>query len=640
LLIFVFTEPCPPSASAQDDPYVAEILTRSKELRLHEEREWRLLLHYQKAMFGYKSLIDDPKFFLAPDGHKNPRSELEATIRGFFQTEPEGDEHPLCRFPLRYEWLKSRLGIDPERLPKAECPRLKNVTETIKPESSALIFPTSHINSPASMFGHTLLTFNSGIKSPLLSHAINYSAVTNETFGPLYAIKGLLGYYPGYFSILPYYAKIQEYSDFDHRDIWEYHLNLNESELKRMLLHIFELESIYSDYYFFGENCSYNLMYLFDVARPSLTLTDRFYKSFPFWVIPIDTVRGVRESGVIEKVEYRPSRSSMIQYIASHLSGDGRKLAVALARGKKNAKQLLASDYSEEDKIRILDLASEYTQYRYSKEYTTKEEYSKTFIALLQARSALGKPEISEYTVPPPVNPEDGHLSARASMGTGLTHKEGKTDYYQQMRVRPAYHSLLDRDSGYVEGGQIVFIDITFRYYDIEKRFELNNIDLIDISSISPRDELFKSVSWKINTGLTRLPIDEGRDPYIFHLSPGGGFALKPASFCIVYAMFESEADLGKLGDKNYSLGLGASAGIMLKIKDYWKMHLYGREIAHLLGEKRGDLRFSAAQSFYPSTNTAITLEYVRKISGESYTPSLAGDVYRDELGLNFNLFF
>jgi len=613
---------------------------RARELRLHEEREWRVLLHYQKPLFGHKSLIDDPKFFLAPDGRANPRSELEATIRGLFGTEPGGDEHPRCRFPARYEWLKGKLDIDPEKLPPMECSRLNTVLEKIKPTGAALAFPTSHINSPASMFGHTLVTLDTGAKSPLLSHAVNYSAVTNETFGPLYAVKGLLGYYPGYFSILPYYAKIQEYSDFDHRDIWEYHLNFGRDELRRMLLHIFELDLIYSDYYFFGENCSYNLLYLFDVARPSLALTDRFYKSFPFWVIPIDTVRGVRDSGAIERTEYRPSRSSMIKYIASHLSGDGRKLAVALARGEKSARDVLESDASDEDKIRILDLASEYTQYRYSKEYTTKEDYSKVFISLLQARSTLGKPEMSEYIVPPPADPVEGHLSARASIGAGLTSKEGKTDYFQQIRIRPSYHTLLDRDSGYVEGGQIVFTDITLRYYDIDRRLELNNIDLIDIASLSPRDELFKSVSWKINTGLTRLPIDKGRDPLIFHLSPGGGFAFRPFSACIIYAMFESEADLGKLPDSAYSLGLGGSAGLLLKIKACWKLHLYAREIAHLAGEKRGDLRFSASQGFYPSRNTAIALECVRRVVREGYAPSFKGDVHSDELAVNFNLFF
>jgi hypothetical protein len=79
----------------------------------------------------------------------------------------------------------------------------------------------------------------------------------------LYAIKGLFGFYRGYYSILPYYAKIQEYRDVSDRDIWEYPLNLEYEEVIKLLMHIYELNAIYSDYYFFDENCSYFLPALF-----------------------------------------------------------------------------------------------------------------------------------------------------------------------------------------------------------------------------------------------------------------------------------------------------------------------------------------------------------------------------------------
>ncbi len=625
---------------AEDDPYVRTVIGQATRLHLHEEREWHVLVHYQKTLFGYKSLIDDPKFFLAPDGLKNPESELEATIRGIFSTELSADTHPQCRFAARFAWLKTKLDIDERRLPEIECPRLKGVIEKIVPTGATLVFPTSHINSPASMFGHTLMTLQSGTGSALLSHAVNYTAVTNETFGPVYAVKGLLGYYPGYFSILPYYAKIQEYSDFDHRDIWEYHLNFSEEELHTMLLHIFELDYIYSDYYFFGENCSYNLLYLFDVARPSLTLTDRFYRRFPFWVIPIDTVRGAWESGMIAKVEYRPSRSSMIKYIASQLPEESRKFAVALARGDESIQHLLERGIPDEEKIKICDLASEYTQYRYSKEYTTKEEYSSTFIAMLSARSKLGKPEASEYHVPAPAHPENGHLSNRVAVGAGVMKKGEDVDYFQQIKLRPSYHTLLDDDRGYVEGGQIVFADVTIRYYDLDRRLELNNVDFIDIASISPRDEFFKSISWKIKTGISRTLLDDSRDPLAFYLSPGGGFAFRAWPGGIFYIMFESEVDAGPALRDDYSVGIGGSTGILSKICKHWKLHLYARGIGHFLGEKRGDIRFTASQGFFPSTNTSITLDCSRSIVQEGYTPSATGDFRRDELSLNFNLFF
>ena len=39
-------------------------------------------------------------------------------------------------------------------------------------------------------------------------------------------------------------------------------------------MHTHEMDKIYSDYYFFDENCSYDLLFLLDVARPWIGLTD------------------------------------------------------------------------------------------------------------------------------------------------------------------------------------------------------------------------------------------------------------------------------------------------------------------------------------------------------------------------------
>ncbi len=93
--------------------------------------------------------------------------------------------------------------------------------------------------------------------------------------------------------MLPYYTKLQEYSDVDHRDIWEYPLNLTGPEIRKMMLHIREMDGIASDYYFFDENCSYDLLFLLEAARPSVKLTDQVHA----WLIPLDSVRMVEQRG-------------------------------------------------------------------------------------------------------------------------------------------------------------------------------------------------------------------------------------------------------------------------------------------------------------------------------------------------------
>ena len=90
----------------------------------------------------------------------------------------------------------------------------------------------------------------------------------------------------------------------ENRDLWEYRLNLTQVETERMVEHVWELKQIQFDYFFFDENCSYRLLELLQVARPSLRLTEQF----PLTAIPTDTVKAVKEAGLVEKIDYRPSR--------------------------------------------------------------------------------------------------------------------------------------------------------------------------------------------------------------------------------------------------------------------------------------------------------------------------------------------
>jgi len=70
--------------------------------KLHEDDYWHILLHYKKGLSGIKSMVDDPEFFLSKSGKNNPLSELEATIRSFFQEDKEKAKEILCKCTARY----------------------------------------------------------------------------------------------------------------------------------------------------------------------------------------------------------------------------------------------------------------------------------------------------------------------------------------------------------------------------------------------------------------------------------------------------------------------------------------------------------------------------------------------------------
>lgn len=607
--------------------YVEALIAAADAQELDRERTWRILLHYKAGLFGEGSVVDDPKFFAAPEGNHDSRAELHATLRSFFTpalTDTAGGEkHPVCRFAARFEWLKEKLAIDETRLPVPRCEPLERFLAQVQPESATLIFPTAHMNSPASMYGHTLLTVETASKSKLLAHAINYSALTSgSNFAPVYMAKGLVGAYPGYFSILPYYAKLQEYSDVNDRDIWEYPLTLTREEVVRLVRHTYELENVYSNYFFFGENCSYGLLFLLEAARPSVRLTDRF----SWWVIPLDTIRSVRKAGLVADALYRPSRSTKVQYLASSLPAESARLAFAVALGKASADQVLATPETDDEKIRTLDLAGEYLQYAHAKGELTKSEYLPRFLETLRARSSLGAGEEWRYDVPVPPRPDDGHRSNRLRLGGGAIEGRG----YQEIRWRPAYHQLLDNEAGFKPGSEIVFLDVALRYVPELERVQLQEVDIIDITSLAPSSRFFRHTSWKVRTGFFRRALASGGEDLVWSLHPGVGRAWEQWPLGVCHVFLESDLELGGALRENYALGAGVGLGV-IRDAGAWRGILSSSYLRYGLGDTSSVISVSLAQRVRLGTNTQITLTVGRRRDHA---------VSRDQIEGGLDLFF
>ena len=577
-------------------------------MQLAKKRYWRILLHYRPSLTGrMRSLIDDPAFFLSPQGKYHPEAELEATLRAFFTPAPAGKQPARCRFMARFTWLQRQLGIDESRLPQAACSDYEELAAKVDPRSAVLVFPGTHINSPASMFGHTLLILEGPYRSRLLAYAVNYSAFTDETNGLSYAFKGIFGLYHGYFSLLPYYQKVREYSDLERRDVWEYPLNLTPAEVRRMLRHIWELRTLYSDYYFFDENCSYDLLFLLEAARPSVHLTDRTRP----WVIPIDTVRLVRKAGLIKRAVYRPSKATRIGHLADSMDDSEQRQAVALIHRPARA-AVVAGEQSipRPGRIRILDLAAEDLEYRYLRHQLDQQVYRRQYVALLKERSRLGRLPAAD-SLPTPVRPDLGHGSAR--LGVGLGTRRG--DFFTQLSLRPAYHQLLDPDQGFQAGAQIEFASLALRWYPQPDRLRLHRFDLVNIVSLAPRNRFFHPISWKIVTGLVERGFADGRDHLVYRLNPGGGFSFGTEKAC-GYGLMETELQLSGRFRDDYALGAGGSAGGLITLSPSWKTHLWGRLIWFAFGDPSPSVGLHLAQNWRLSRSQSLQLQFARNREG------------------------
>lgn len=493
----------PTNSHALENPYLTTLISKSQQQQLAFTSGWQSLIHYRKSLTGNHLLseADDDNFFFSVDGNKNPVLELEATLAALFSPLTDnGDEHPQCRFPARYHWLQQQLNIDTEKLPQAPCDEFNQWLETINPGSATLVFPAAYLNSPSSMFGHTLLRINPADKrseTPLVSYALNYAAQINDhDNGFIFAYKGIVGGYPGSFALVPYYEKIKEYSDMENRNIWEYQLNLNQSEVTQLMRHAWEVSKIRFDYYFFDENCSYRLLALLDVARSGLKLAEQFSVT----AIPADTVRAVEQAGLFGDVHYRPSATTTLNHRLDLLNEQQKQQLLALINDKsaqQNA-SFLALEVSQQ--ARLLELAYDLLLYRIRSSGEKRDARTGHAYQLLAQRSQL---DVSAQWPEPPtprVRAEQGHLSSRATLSFGRSDKHS----FAALRFRPSYHDILDPAKGYSVGMQINFFDLNLRYYTQEQRFEIEEWKIINILSLSPRNEFFQPISWGVDLGFQR----------------------------------------------------------------------------------------------------------------------------------------
>ncbi|MEQ1793219.1 MAG: DUF4105 domain-containing protein [Nitrospira sp.] len=587
-----------------------ELQSRAAALRLADEREWQVLLHYRRTWLGgVESMQDDPGFFLDPQGKTNPQAELAATLSQFFSDDHVGrSKQPAqCAFVARYHWLKERLQFDDTRLPPLSCERFRQWFDEFNAEAISLIFPTGFMNNPSSMFGHTFLRVDGKDQTPqtrILAYTINYAAQLPPDAGIEYAYKGLVGAYPGYFSTIPYYLKVQEYRDIDNRDIWEYRLNLTERQVTRLLMHTWELGNAYFDYYFFGENCAYHILSLIEAAEPSVHLLD----AFPAYTIPVDTVRRLRESGIVGEVISRPSRSTLVRRKRASMTGEEQVWLDRLIRNPAGLKEDGFQTLQLDRQAFVLETASDYLLQHSAGAGEEGTPYREKNRSILRARSEI-KVTPSDLPILPYVKqPDLGHGTSRLGVGAGWRNQRA----FEEVNFRGAYHDLLDPEPGYTPDAQIELVSVGVRHYHDQSQARVERFGLINITSLSPIDALSRAPSWKVNIGMNTIR-HHGCQLCSNGVASGGiGGAVESQLLKreVYFAFAEAEANYSRAYDERHRVGGGGTIGMLSDLTDRWKLMLSGSYLRYALGDKSEDIRWFVGSRYTLSQDWAVRVEY------------------------------
>ncbi|ADJ27837.1 conserved hypothetical protein [Nitrosococcus watsonii C-113] len=603
-------------------PTLEELLAAAQQQQLSERPAWWALLHYRPTVLGWahKSQADDPRFFLAKDGKTDPHGELAATLMALRNGDGQGT-HPQCRFPARFYWLQQQ-GQPFSRIPAVPCPQLASWLERLNTVRVTLVFASSYLNSPSSMFGHTFLRLDppslnqdSLILASTVSYAADAAAHDSEI---MFAYRGIFGGYPGITTVEPYFDKLRLYSKLENRDLWEYELNLRPDEVTQLLRHVWEIKDKRFDYFFFDENCAYRLLALIDVARPGTRLIPQVSI---LRAIPSDTVRIVVANNLVDSVYFRPSQATELRHHLSQLKASERHWVFSMNESQQLPSEKATADLAPERYAAVLETAYELMRYRAQKEELAREATADWSYELLQARSKL--PESSSLsTAPrPKVRDDQGHPTGRMMAMAG---RQGHRPYLG-LSLRPAYHDFSDPAPGYRLGSQLQFLNAELRYYWESNQLELEQLNVVDIISLSARDRFFRPISWQAGFGADRQLTSEGTRPLAAYLKGGAGVSYGIAHG-LAYALATGTGRVSTQLADSYQLSPGIALG--WNLQRYWGSFRVEAQSQFFPGQNEDPYyRGSASLNLYWPPGWGLTFNIGREKSGDFYATILQGGV-------------
>lgn len=604
---------------ATEKNYLQELIEKAQKEKIEESREWKKLLFIPDRFFSFKksSLFSDKTFFLAPDGKNNSSNELIYTLKSFFQPLPHDIEknyiHPQCKYAGRFYFLNKKLNFDFTRLPKQDCQDLDKFISSLEYTSVSLVFSNYVAGGPGSLFGHTFLrlqrNFGNTNQTALLDDIINFSAFVPLEKDFLFAIKGLAGGYQGRFSLLPYYQKIQEYNNFESRDLWEYQLNFSQDEINYLKRIIWEIGWTYIDYFYIDDNCAYAMLALIEAAKPDIYLTEKI----KIYSIPSDTIRIVSNlPNFVTSVKYRPSVLSRYLNRLDNLNIVEKNAFSEVLSSKNDKLPDSFLNLSKHSKAKTIDTILEFIDYKEKLIGSAEPQEFKdlrTKILITRANELVKLDNVPEKTHSSP--PHLGHDSALLSMSLGYHFNQV---VFSDFRIRPALHDIEADENGYSNGLGIGFLDTIIRLDYTNQNYYLNNFHLLEITSLPEQVPHINFLAWHFDSGYEYSygfgdSSIQGRE----YLKVGvGGAFFGFQNNALIY--FITHADAGYAKDFHWHIGPTAFIGTMAKVNDSIKV-LTKSEFARRFNKDSSidSITNSITFAYYIKQNFELQLNYAFK---------------------------
>ncbi|MBF0350026.1 MAG: DUF4105 domain-containing protein [SAR324 cluster bacterium] len=583
---------------------------------LAEHPYWLRLLHYHfpvesPGQWHTESDVISPSFFLSSSGRSDPEAELIATLSALLEDLPEDpDQHAQCRFMARFQWLKSQLDFSKTTLKKLPCPRFEQWISLEHLDSISLVYVSAYMDNPASIYGHILLKVNS--RHPLFGHTLlsptlNFGAIVDPADHPLmYALKGIFGGYTGRFTDERFYNYNHLYGESELRDLWEYFLNLDDTQKKRLVYHAWELlQGVEFQYYFFLDNCAYRMGELLEMAWD----TERLNPPFALWRIPVSIFHRaaqirVDENPLLGKIALLPSRQRRLQQKFNNLTETQKAILNGASQNPNIENDPEFLKLSLEQQTEILDALIDYFQYQLSQKPADLLVAQKHKILLARSRyPMITRPGKIENPEPPTA----GSPPQKIRLGVGYNDALGAST---EIGLWTSYHDLGANDAGHLPHSQLVTLDLRLRIYP-DQEVVLDQLTLVDIMALNTFPVSLPGnagMSWDISARVERSTM-KCRTCRVLNSSGGIGKSWSTTDRqWLGFALFDGFI----LGDQaNLSR---ISTGLAPQIGGLWsgswlKLMFRSQCFRSFAGPTLEDCKIETITSLFPSKNWDFRLE-------------------------------
>ncbi|MFA5518372.1 MAG: DUF4105 domain-containing protein [Spirochaetota bacterium] len=326
----------------------------------------------------------------------------------------------------------------------------------------SIIFVSPQIHIPASMFGHTFITFKSSNKSLLpLDTSIDFIGVTeNER---CVSLKSLLYHIPGKYHLKQFIDKFNEY-DREHRDLWEYEMNVSKQLVFEMKLFAIEVSQQKYKYNFLFKNCS-DYIYYFLRVWPELNIKKNFLLT-----IPLESVKIINNYQLINKASFYASHytKAMVSYEA--LSNFEKEIFKKIKQRIDNGER-----FNDQYSANITACVSAYLNYKIKNE---KNYYIRENSISLKKNYNLKLNE--KFFLEQPL---EAHSPFRIDFSYLII--PHNSNFYC-VGLRPAIHSAHDPTQGYQKNTSIEVLSSKIMIKQGENTVKITDFSLISIDTFIP----------------------------------------------------------------------------------------------------------------------------------------------------------